>query len=289
MSWENDRTLWRGSFVTALNLLARATARLPVGALDPTLSGASAVELYTGGLWSTPDVELLCGEPRPLMTELVATGFRWIQRPRRVRRVLWHPRLQVGVDIAERSAPVRVAQQANSVVVEIDLGSNGQAASEDLSVKVVGVEDLIVWQVGGWLRDGAASGEAAAKLRALVGLALDGVGGALRVGYLQRRLALETDGEVVFESPSEEAGEEPAPQLRRMSLTQMQSLIGAWRDQCGLSAVPRPLRGACRENVATAGVVRDTNDKPVTGGASDTRMDNVIALDEGLPIRRDRT
>jgi hypothetical protein len=287
MTWESDGTLWRRSFVEALTLLARAAARLPVGALDPALSGASAVELYTGGLWSTPDLELLCGEARPLMTELVATGFRWVQRPRRARRVLWHPELQVGIDIAERSAPLRVAQPANSVVVAIDLESTGQAGSEPLSVKVVGIEDLIVWQVGGWLRDGAASGEAAGKLRALVGLAREGVGGTLRVGYLQRRLASETDGEVVFESTSGEDGEETAPQLRRTSLRKMHTVIGAWRDQCGLSAVPRPLRGASRRDPVPTSVVREGTDNPKLRRGWSISMDNVISLDDALPLLPD--
>jgi hypothetical protein len=111
-----------------------------------------------------------------------------------------------------------------------------------LSLKVVGVEDLIVRLVGGWLRDGAVSGEAAAKLQALVGLAREGAGGPLRAGYLQRRLASEPDGEVVFESPSVEAGGESAAQLRRTSLAQMQAVISVWRARCGLAVVPRSLR-----------------------------------------------
>jgi hypothetical protein len=242
MDQTNDRTSWRESFVSALNILAEATACLPVGALDPALSGASALELYTGGPWPTRDVELLCAEPRPLMTELFASGFRWVKRPRSVRRVLWHSELQIGVDLVERRQPLGVAERANALAVAIDLRPTRRAQREPMSLKVIGVEDLIARLAGAWLRDSTVSGEAAAKLQTLVSLAREGVGGVLRVGHLQRRLASETDGEVTFESLSAEEGREPRPQLRRTSLTQMQVTIKLWRDRYGLSVVPRSTR-----------------------------------------------
>ena len=132
MTWENDRTSWRGSFVAALNVLAQAASRLPVGTLDPALSGASAVELYTGGLWSTRNVELLCAEARPLVVELFATGFRWARRTGNVHRVLWHAELQVGVDLAERREPSDAAEQANGLAVAIDIGPTWQAENGPL-------------------------------------------------------------------------------------------------------------------------------------------------------------
>jgi hypothetical protein len=283
MTSANDRTSWRGSFVAALNALAQAAARLPVGVLDPALSGASAIELYTGGQWSTPDIELVCEDPRPLVSELFVDGFRWIQRPRRGRRMLWHPELQVGVDLAERSAPLGVAERANALAVAIDLSPNGEAEREPLSLKVVGIEDLIVRQVGAWLRDGTAPGEAAAKLQALVGLALGGVGGPLCAGYLQRQLASETDGEVVFESLSADEGGTLAPQLRRTSLTQMQTVIRLWRSRCGLSVVPRSWRGHTDTDGMSARMVPNRNGSLRRGRGCGASVDNVIALDGALP------
>src|SRR5579859_4872771 len=88
-------SFWRGSFVGALQLLGQATSRLPFGVAEPVLCGASAVELYTGGLWPAGDVEVLTTETRPLVAELFAAGFRWTQRPRDVGRGLWHPQ-QIG-------------------------------------------------------------------------------------------------------------------------------------------------------------------------------------------------
>jgi hypothetical protein len=281
MNQANDRPSWRESFVSTLNVLAEAAACLPVGALDPALSGASALELYTGGLWPTRDVELLCAESRPLMIELFASGFRWVKRPRSVHRVLWHSELQIGVDLVERREPLGVAERANALAVAIDLRPTRQAHREPLSLKVVGVEDLIARQAGAWLRDGAVSGEAAAKLQTLVSLAREGVGGLLRVGYLQRRLASETDGDVVFESLSAEAAREPRPQLRRTSLTQMQVTIKVWRDRCGLSVVSQSPRSDFSKDRAPRGVMQ--REHPSRGGGWGASLGNIIALDDALP------
>lgn len=64
--------VWRANFVEALRAVAEAGERLPVGASDPVLSGAAAVELYSGGLWSTPEVEVISPSPQLLIAELFA-------------------------------------------------------------------------------------------------------------------------------------------------------------------------------------------------------------------------
>ena len=79
-----DQALWRASFIDALRLVGEAAARLPVGASDPILCGEFAVELYTGGLWATDDLELYVVQPRLLTAELFAVGFRWSHSPRYV-------------------------------------------------------------------------------------------------------------------------------------------------------------------------------------------------------------
>ena len=82
MQHSYDKTLWRARFTDALQLIGEAAARLPVGASDPILCGESAVELYTGGLWATDDLELYIAQPRLLTAELFAVGFRWTHSPR---------------------------------------------------------------------------------------------------------------------------------------------------------------------------------------------------------------
>ena len=69
----------------------------------------------------------------------------------------------------------------------------------------------------------------------LAELGRNGVGGRLRSGYLHRRLAWETRGEVVFEDLwPDRAGEDDAAS-RMISLTRMQALINAWRVRRGFS------------------------------------------------------
>ena len=70
-----DQALWRASFIDALRLVGEAAARLPVGASDPILCGESAVELYTGGLWATDDLELSVVQPRLTDRRAICRGF----------------------------------------------------------------------------------------------------------------------------------------------------------------------------------------------------------------------
>ena len=53
-----------------LQSVGAAAARLPVGAPDPVLCGESAVELYTGSLWATDDLDLYVTQPPRLIAEL---------------------------------------------------------------------------------------------------------------------------------------------------------------------------------------------------------------------------
>jgi hypothetical protein len=103
MQQSDEGTHWRTNFLGALELFAQAGARLPFGVPDPVLCGESAVELYTGGMWSTVDLEVICADARLLTAELFAVGFRWSERPRRAERGLWHPALQIGMDIVKAS------------------------------------------------------------------------------------------------------------------------------------------------------------------------------------------
>ena len=103
MQQAHDYAPWRANFVEALGLLARAAARLPFGVPDPVLSGTSAVELYSGGLWSAAVLEVLAEDAARLTAELFAAGFRWTNRPQHLGRGLWHSELLIGIDIIDRS------------------------------------------------------------------------------------------------------------------------------------------------------------------------------------------
>src|SRR5215471_13250628 len=113
-------TLWRVDFVNALRSLGAAVARLPFGVPDPVICGATAVELYTGGLWSSSSLEVLAVEARPLIAELFAVGFRWAERPLHHDIGLWHPQLAIGVDIIEGLADLDWAARSNILRVALD-------------------------------------------------------------------------------------------------------------------------------------------------------------------------
>jgi len=94
-------THWRQDFLSALGLIAQASARLPFGVPDPVLSGRSAVELYTGSQWPAASLDVVCANARHLTSELFAVGFRWSDRPRQADAGLWHTDLKIGIDIIE--------------------------------------------------------------------------------------------------------------------------------------------------------------------------------------------
>ena len=142
-----------------------------------------AVALYTGGLWSADCLEVFAADARALIVELFAAGFRWTRRPEYVGRRLWHPGLQIGIDVNDH-APWGLAEQCNVLTVLLDLDAAGPADRQLVSLKIVGIEDLIIEEVAGQRRHGAPREEAAAKARVLVALGREGVGGRLRAGAL---------------------------------------------------------------------------------------------------------
>ena len=262
--------------------LARAAAGLPFGVPDPVLSGASAVELYSGGLWSAAVLEVLAEGAARLTAELFAVGFRWADRPRHLGRGLWHPELLIGIDIIDR-APLGPGELSNVLTVGVDLGTHGSADNDPEWLKVIGIEDAIAEQVRGWLMDRARAGEAGPRLQALVGLGQEGVGGGLRGGYLHRRLARETGGEVVIEllSTGDHWGQGPAP--RMMTLTRMQAAVMAWRERWGLAPDPQVSTGEGRACCHSVQINLDRNNRPGRAGRSGLGVGNIVPFDLPLP------
>jgi hypothetical protein len=275
----DDHALWRDYFVGALQLLGQAAARLPFGVPDPILCGSSAVALYTGDLWPVGELQLIAADARPLTAELFAVGFRWTQRPLHLGRGLWHPELQIGADVIEDRASLASAELLNVLSVTVDWPLAERAGGELASIKVIGIEDLIVQQAAGGLARRVPTGEVATKSRALVTLAHSGVGGRFRGAYLQRRLAWQTNGEVAFDAlPSrDDLADDNAP--RMTTLTRMQTLINAWHLRHGIafdapsSALSRGSRGnRTLEN-------RYQNDEARQAGTSSFVSANVVPFD----------
>jgi hypothetical protein len=131
--------------------------------------------------------------------------------------------------------------------------------------------------------DRAPAGEPGLRLQALAGLGQEGVGGAFRGGYLQRRLARETGGEVVLESLStgDHWGQVPAPRV--MTLTCMQAAAMAWRDRWGLSPDPQVSIGEGRACSHSVQINLNRNRQPGRAGWPGSGVRNIVPFDAPLP------
>jgi hypothetical protein len=275
----DDHALWRDNFVGALQLLGQAAARLPFGVPDPILCGASAVALYTGDLWPVGELQVIAADTRPLTAELFAAGFRWTQRPLYLGRGLWHPQLQIRADVIEDHALLASAEPLNVLSVTVDWPLAERAGAELASIKVIGIEDLIVEQAAEWLARRVPTGDVATKSGVLVALAQRGVGGRFRGEYLQRRLAWETNGEVAFDaSPSrDDLADDTAP--RMTTLTRMRTLINAWHLRHGFAfhaSNSRLARGSAGDRTLEN---RYQNDEARRAGTSSFVSANVVPFD----------
>ena len=239
--------VWRVEFAEALRAVAEAAERLPVGTADPVLSGAAAVELYSGGLWSTTELEVISPSPRLLIVELFAAGFQWSERPSGEGRGLWHPALCTEVNVVNEGDSVGHAERANLLTIILDTVDGHGSSCETPRLHVVGIEDSILQLVRKRLRHRGSLPRPSAKLQTIASLAMAGIGGPLRTGYLRRRLALETQGEFAFESPVLDASEtlDPSPRVARLS--EMATLIRRWRDQHGWLSIDPSAEGNSRK------------------------------------------
>ncbi len=236
MEHPNVPDFWRKDFVATLRLIGSAAARLPYGVPEPVLGDQAAVELYSGGLWSARQVELLTTEPRRLWTELMDVGFRRDEWSPSDVHNLWHRWIDRGVNITTRS-PI----DAN--VVAVVIGTTGR--QDTTTVRVVGVEDLIIDQVKNWLEQGRSSGRITTLIQVPVELGRGGVGGPFRPAHLQRRLARETGGKAVLGIPLAPCVlDDPAPRIT--SLASIASVAGSWRAGRSLPPDAADLFGGAR-------------------------------------------
>ena len=171
------------------------------------------------------------------------------------------------------------AEFLNVLFVTVDWPLAARVGGELASIRVIGIEDLIVEHASDWLARRMPTSEVATKSRVLVTPAQSGVGGRFRGEYLQRRLAWETNGEVAFDaSPSkDDLAERSAP--RMITLTRMQTLINAWRLRHGFAfdaPGSRPVRGSRRNRTLEN---RYQNDEARRAGASSFVSANVVPFD----------
>jgi hypothetical protein len=123
-----------------------------------------------------------------------------------------------------------------------------------------------------------------ARIDVLNAVGRAGVGGQLRVGYLRRRLAWETHGEVVLGSTLSDEGAVLDPVPRTTTLTRMRTAIAAWGAQCGLWFGTRE---DCDLATGWGRVVRGHNRSPGRAGRLGARPSNVVPFDPvpSVPLR----
>ena len=245
-----------------LQLVGVAAARLPVGAPDPVLCGESAVELYTGSLWATDDLDLYISQPRLLIAELFAMGFRWTHGPR-VGRGLWHPELQMGVKITEDRAPLGPAELANLLTIATECERVGRVRT---SLKVIGIEDVIAEQVASWRTHRTPSTQTTTRIHMLIALARRGIGGPFRAGYLQRRLAYDTGDEVTFETTLPGEGTEHDTVPRTMALSNMGAVANTWCVTSGFVFDRAPQHASVRHERSGRRIRRSNDEAGREGG-----------------------
>ena len=272
-----DDYLWRPSFRKGLHLIGRAVARLPYGAAEPILCGASAIEFYTGGLWMSADFTLLTSNSPALYAELLKEGCRWNDRRCTEGRGLWHPSLHFGVRVRDEP-PSEARRRLNILTVRGPFTRLPPPDVADVTIQVIGIEDLIAEEIAGLASRYAMAGEAAERIETLVDFGRAGVGGRFRAGYLQRRLAHETKGKVVLDLlPTETRREDLSS--RTMMLLEMRDAIDVWRARRGLSFGPRaPMATRTSERPLSDHARREPRNR---GGPSPITS-NIVYLDDLL-------
>jgi hypothetical protein len=178
---------------------------------------------------------------------------------------------------------LHLAARSNVLRVALDGSSHDAIGVTHEWLSVVGIEDLIVQQITNWMARRAPGEDTPARVDVLDALGRAGVGGRLRIGYLQRRLAWETHREVELGSWLSDEGAVLDPVPRTTTLTRMRAVIATWRAQCGLLF---DTMDGCEIAVGRGRVVRK-HGLPGRAGRSTVESSNVVPFDTALlvPLR----
>jgi len=170
----------RQEFIEAFELLGAAFDRVvEQGFKRPVLVGGGAVEYYTGGAVVSGDFDVVSAADETLTRELVALGFRKEDRKGHLLRGLYHPGLEIGVEVV--SGELFDGKSDESRVLEVALGKGGHVA-------VPPVEDLIADRMGQFCSIPEGDQDMLAQAILLFQLA-----GAVDETYLNSRILMETD------------------------------------------------------------------------------------------------
>jgi hypothetical protein len=133
-------SVFRPEFIEALSLLAQACDDLAAKGYErPVLVGGAAVEFHTGSAVVSGDFDFVTEEQRAFEAALIAHGFRREDRAGRLLRGLYHPELDLGVEVVSGALFDGRSDLRRVQLVEL---ANGK------SVAIAPVEDLIADRMG---------------------------------------------------------------------------------------------------------------------------------------------
>ena len=181
------------------------------------ISRVTNVEALRDLRWAEVSHTLSARRARRTRPAKILLDFRRLAIP--IRFAVCVDSSNAGVEIIEGLAELNLAALSNVLRVVLDGPPQDAADLIPVWLKVVGIEDLLAEQISSWMARRSPTGDISARIHALDALSRAGVGGRLRTGYLQRRMAWEIHGEVVLGSWLSEEGREPDPVARTTSPT----------------------------------------------------------------------
>jgi hypothetical protein len=179
--------VYRREFVEALVLLADAFERVVAsGHARPVLVGGAAVEFYTGGAVVSGDFDVVTDAQGALESALIDLGFKREDRPQHLLRGLYHPDLEIGVEVVSGRLFDGASDETRVRLVDVRPGQR---------VAIAPPEDLIADRMGQYCSIPNRIPEMldqAVKLYQLAGEVDD--------AYLEKRIREETQGECGIEN-----------------------------------------------------------------------------------------
>jgi hypothetical protein len=131
---------FRPQFIEAMALLARACDEFSAkGYPRPIVVGGAAVEFYTGGAIMSGDVDFFTDWQREFENVLITLGFRREDRSGRLLRGLYHPELDIGVEVVSGEFFDGNADRTKVQLVEIRDGHE---------IPFAPIEDMIADRLG---------------------------------------------------------------------------------------------------------------------------------------------
>ena len=171
---------FRPEFERALALVAEASDVVAKGGYPrPILVGGAAVEFYTGGVVTSGDFDFVTEAQAAFEAALIALGFRREDRAGHLLRGLYHPELDMGVEVVSGQLFDGLSDRSRLVLVDV----------RGHELRLPPVEDLIADRMGQFNSSPAgvpAMLDQAAKLYLLAS--------EIDEAYLDRRIRDETAG-----------------------------------------------------------------------------------------------